>query len=164
MDKKKEMKSYLRMIAKYNKENNQPSLPALLLKKGSWFEGRADSDEYPAAKKWKKRKKPKVQDCFYNSQEFCREDNGSRYFEGFILAKKGLGPDEHCWVVMQDGRVVDFTMEAVEAVMAKKRQAVDLREALYIGLEVPIKAIVERLDETGWYEPIAELFYADQLK
>lgn len=164
MKMKNEMKAYLRMLAKDDKENSLPSLPALLLKKGSWFDGRADSDEYAVTKKWKKKRKPKAQDCFYNSQEFCTEDNGGRYFEGFVLVKKGLGPSEHCWVVMQDGRVVDFTMEAAEAVMAKLRHAVDLRGALYVGLEVPKEFIVERLNATDWYDSIAELFYADEIQ
>ena len=165
MKMKNEMMSYLRMLVRFDKENSQPSLPALLLKKGSWFDGRAGSDEYAAAKKWKKKRKPEAQDCFYNSQEFCTEDNGSRYFEGFVLTKKGmLPPAEHAWIVMQDGRVVDFTLEALEVVVAKKKYAVDTTGALYLGLEIPKAFIAERLNTTGWYDFVAEFFYADQIQ
>jgi len=164
MKTKTEMKSFLQMMVKFHMENGHAGLEALLLEKGSWFEGRADSDEYAAAKKWKKKKKPAAQDCFYNSQECCMEDNGSRYFEGFVLVQKGLLPSEHAWVVMQDGRVVDFTLEALEVIVAEMGNTVDSRSALYVGLEVPRAIIGERLAETDWYEPIAEIFYADQIK
>jgi hypothetical protein len=164
MKMKKEMKSYLRMLAKYHTENGMTGLPALLLEKGLWFEGRADSDEYAATKKWKKKRKPEAQDCFYNSQEFCAEDNGSRYFEGFVLIQKRITPSEHAWVVMQDGRVVDFTLEALEVVAAEKGITVDTRGALYVGVEIPKAFIVETMSAPGWYDSIAELFYADQIQ
>ena len=57
MKMKSEMKSFLRMMATYHKEIGEAGLPALLLKKGLWFEGRADSDEYPITKQWKKKRK-----------------------------------------------------------------------------------------------------------
>jgi hypothetical protein len=164
MTTKNEMESFLRTLATYQTESGQAGLPALLLEKGSWFEGRADSDEYAVTKQWKKKRKPEAQDCFYNSQEFCAEVKGSRYFEGFVLVQTGLLPSEHCWVVMQDCRVVDFTLEALEVIVPDKGLTVDSRGALYVGLEVPRAIIVERLGETGWYEPIAELFYADHIK
>lgn len=166
MKMKNEMKACLRWLAKYHTDFHvEPGMPELLLKTGGlWFKGRADSDEYADAKKWKKKHKPKAQDCFYNSQQFCMQYHGSRYFEGFVLSKKGLGAEEHAWVVMQDDRVVDFTMEAVEAVLAKKRHVEDLSGALYFGLEVPKEFIVETIAETGWYDCIAELFYADQIQ
>jgi len=162
---KNELESFLRSLAKYDTESGvETCLPELLLEDGSWFEGRADSDDYAVTKKWKKKRKPKAQDCYYNSQEFCAKDNGSRYFEGFVLILAGIIPSEHCWVVMQDGRVVDFTLEAAEVVVAEKGHTVDLRGAVYVGLEVPRAFIVENLDETGWCGPIAELFYADDMK
>ena len=81
------------------------------------------------------------------------------------MVQKGLlEAAEHSWIVMQDGRVVDFTLEAVEVVIAEKGHCLDSRGALYVGLEVPRAFVVERLADTGWYEPIAELFYADQIE
>ena len=152
------------MMATYDRESSQISLAALLLEKGSWFEGRVDSDEYAPTKKWKKKQKPEAQDCFYNSQKFCAEDNGTRYFEGFVLVQKGMIPSEHAWVVMQDCRVVDFTLEALEVIVAEEENTVDTRGALYVGLEVPKVFILERLNATDWYESIVELFYADQIQ
>lgn len=97
-------------------------------------------------------------------RSFCTQHDGARYFEGFVLIQKGLSPSEHSWVVMDDSRVVDFTLEALEVVVAGTRSAVDTRGALYVGLEVPRAMIVQRLDETGWYDSIAEYFYAEQIK
>jgi hypothetical protein len=88
----------------------------------------------------------------------------ARYFEGYMLVQTGLLPDEHGWVVMQDGRVVDFTLEAVEVVAAANGHTVDLRGALYVGVEVPSAFLLKRLGETDWYEPVAEFFYADNVK
>jgi hypothetical protein len=164
MNMKKEMKSFLHELATYHAENGLTGLPALLLKKGLWFEGRADSEEYATTKKWKKKRKPKAQDCFYNSQEFCAADIKTRYFEGFVLVDKRITPSEHAWIVMPDGRVVDFTLEALEIVVAEKGITVDSREAVYVGLEVPKAFIVERLNATDWYDSIVELFYADQIQ
>ena|GEM_PF-5243583 len=164
MTTKDEMEWFLRTSAKYQMESGQAGLPALLLERGSWFEGRADSDEYAVTKRWKKIGKPKAQDCLYNSQECCAEDNGTRYFEGFVLVQTGMLPSEHAWVVMQDGRVVDFTLEAAEVILAQKRHRLDLRTPLYVGVEIPRTFIMERWDATGWYDLIAELFYADHIK
>lgn len=163
---KKEVESFLHVMATYHAKSGEAGLSNLLLEKGSWFEGRADSDEYLITKKWKKKKKskPKAQDCFYNSQEFCAENNVTQYFEGFVLVQKGMVPSEHAWVVMQDGRVVDFTLEALEVLAAENGNTVDSRGALYVGVEVPSVMIIERLAKTGWYDSIAELFYADQIK
>ncbi len=92
------------------------------------------------------------------------EDKGARYFEGFVLVLKGMTPSEHAWVVMQDGRVVDFTLEALEVTLAGQRKSVDLRGFLYVGLEVPKTMILDRLAETDWYDSISEHYYADHLK
>jgi len=118
---------------------------------------------YAVTKQWKKKNKPKAKDCFYNSQVFCTEQSGTRYFEGYVLVQKGILPSEHCWVVMQDGRVVDFTLEVAEVIVAEMGHAVDLRGALYVGVEVPRAFFVE-LGKTDCYEPIAEWFYAEQIK
>ena len=48
--------------------------------------------------------------------------------------------------------------------MAEKGHTVDLNVALYVGLEVPSAFVVQRAAEMGWYEPVAEQFYADQIK
>lgn len=162
---KNEIKTYLRFLAKYHTDFGiEPCLPELLLEKGLWFEGRADSDEYTSTKQWKQFRKPKAQDCFFNAQDFCVQDNGSRYFEGYVLVRKGIEPSEHCWVVMEDGQVVDLTLEVAEVIVAEKGITSDLRAAVYVGLEVPMAFIVETIAKTEWYGPIAEEFYADQIR
>ena len=162
---KNEMKAYFRFLAKYHTDFGiGPCLPELLLKKGLWFEGRADSDEYASTKQWKQFWKPKAQDCFFNAQDCCAQDNGSRYFEGYVIVQKGIEPSEHCWVVMEDGRVVDFTLEAAEIIAAEKGITADMKTAVYVGLEVPRAYIVETVAKTEWHGPIAEEFYADEIR
>jgi hypothetical protein len=163
MTTKAEMKSFLDFMTTDDALLGYIGMPALLLKHGTWFKGRTDSDGYAVTKKWKKKNKPKAKDCFYNAQVFCTEQSGARYFEGYVLIQKGIIPSEHCWVVMQDGRVVDFTLEAAEVIIAEKGYAVDFRGAVYVGVEVPRAFLVE-LGKTDCYEPIAESFYAEQIE
>ncbi len=162
---KNEMKTYLRFLAKYHTDFGiEPCLPELLLKQGLWFKGRVDSDEYAPTKQWKQFRRPKAQDCFFNAQDCCVQDNGSRYFEGYVLVRKGIEPSEHCWVVMEDGQVVDFTLEAAEVIVAEKGITADLRAAVYVGLEVPREFIAETVAKTEWHGPLAEEFYVDQIR
>src|SRR5262245_64638528 len=103
---KKEMRHYLRQW-----KDHLP-LAGLVLKKGQWFIGRARSDEYEIALEWRRRRRPQVQECHFNAQQFCTDCHDFRYFEGYFFV--GGMPIEHAWVVMDDEKVVDFTVEAME--------------------------------------------------
>jgi hypothetical protein len=53
MPTKSELESFLRELATFYTESGvQAGLTELLLEKGSWFEGRADSDEYAVTTQW----------------------------------------------------------------------------------------------------------------
>ena len=89
MSMKSEMESFLHWLATYLVESGQMGLPALLLQQGMWFEARANSDEYPVAKKWKKKSIPKAQDCYYNAQEFCRKSTEVAISRDLFWSRRG---------------------------------------------------------------------------
>jgi hypothetical protein len=159
---KDEMLSHLRPIEAHLQ--GEKCLESILLTRGVWFQGRADSTEYPEAKQWKEDFNPKAQDCWYNAQMFCARAfdwglENVRYFEGYVVIRSGIPPEVHGWVVMPDARVVDFSVEAIEEVMAEKGFQVDTRGALYVGVEIPIEIVVLAQNETEWWEPLAEKLF-----
>lgn len=163
---KDEMLSHLRMIKAHLE--GEKSLESILLARGVWFEGRADSADYLNAKNWKRDFEPKAQDCWYNAQMFCAKAFNSgrkhvRYFEGYVVIRSGILPEVHGWVVMPDGRVVDFTTEAMEVAAVKKGVPVDTRGAVYVGVEIPIEIVVLAANQADSWEPLAEkLFCGDE--
>jgi hypothetical protein len=133
-------------------------LAAALLKHGCWFRKRASSDDYETTKQWRKLNRPRMKQCYYNSQLFCSEHDSARYFEGYV-ATRDL-PFLHAWVVMPDGFVVDFTLEALER--SNKRRSggtTGSTEALYFGVEVPQQSIREAM-MSGWIEPLAPRLFS----
>jgi hypothetical protein len=154
------MAAFLRCMDDYHQSINERGLPALLLAGGQWFEGRASSSGYRSAKDWKRRNRPRTNDCYYNAQSFCLEHEEARYFEGYALFTPGIGPDEHSWVVMPDGKVVDFTFEAVERIARRKGLRYDAADTLYVGLEVPTEFIRETMLTSEWFDSLAESYFA----
>jgi hypothetical protein len=156
----KELKTFLQFMNDYHKTINHRGLPALVLEGGSWFRGRASSNAYDSARRWKKSNVPKIKDCFYNAQTFCLDHDEARYFEGYALFRPRFGPDLHSWVVMPDGNVVDFTFEAVEQFAKRKLLSVRAGESLYAGVEVPTGFIRKWVSTSGWFDSLAEEYFA----
>lgn len=150
------MEECLRALDDYHRTIDHRALPARLLAGGRWFQGRADSDEYDAAKRWRTKHRPKAGQCYYNAQAFCLRHEEASYFEGFAVFT-GLGqPAEHAWAAMPDGNVVDFTFEAAERIAMKKQLPCDTRDTLYVGLEIPTEFLVEAVLRREWFESIAD--------
>lgn len=101
---KKAMLHYLRCMRSHD------PFAGIVIRLGEWFEGMAKVDDFDLTKQWKKDNRPKAKQCFYNSQMFCCENLGYRYFEGFVLV--GGFPIHHAWIVSR-GRVFDFTLGAM---------------------------------------------------
>lgn len=137
---------------------NKGPAPKSVMSKGMWFEGRANVDEYPSAVEWRRENRPRQGNCFQNAQQFCLAHPKARYFEGFYLIFES--PDHHAWVVMEDGRVVDFTHEAVIRKLKREKGEVHVRPPLYFGLEIPHDALVQLHASADWNEPILELYKA----
>ena len=144
---KKSMVTYLRLLAKH-----KITLAKVLLKRGKWFTGRADSHDYEATNTWRKARRPKVKECYYNAQMFCMDRDEGRYFEGY--ASSGAGTYvPHAWVVMPDDQVIDFTWEALERKLRREGIASDTSGAVYFGVEVPTPEFCKMIAETGWSKP-----------
>jgi hypothetical protein len=123
---------------------------------GTWFEGRANVRDYPNAIKWRRKHRPLGGHCFQNAREFCIGSPDARYYEGFYLILET--PEEHAWVVMPDGRVLDFTLEAVNRDLIKQKKEVHIRPPLYLGVEVPHIQLKELHDRVEENYPILDLF------
>lgn len=159
MSTSEKMTAYLRCIVEYHRQEGERAAEQTLLDQGVWFEGRRDADEYEQTKAWKKKRNPKEQECFLNAQQYCTEDLSARYFEGYALIATSPLPVEHAWVVMPDGAVVDFTMEAAEQVLKRENIDRDTRDTLYVGMEIPTLLIARMVIKTkGISRPLLHLF------
>jgi hypothetical protein len=127
-----------------------------VLKNGTWFEGRATVKDYSMALKWRRKHKPLAGKCFQNAREFCIYHPEAKYFEGFYLIFET--PEDHAWVVMPDGKVLDFTLEAVIRDLKSARKEVHVRPPLYLGVEVPNERLEEFHTKVEPNEPILNLF------
>lgn len=134
-------------IAQFNK---------LILEKGSSFTESALSKDINEAKEWKKQRRPKIKQCFYNSQIFLLTCDKGEYYEGYCYSD--LIPVHHAWIVI-DGKVVDFTLEARDRSLARKKIKSNSLESVYLGVAIPKKKIMENIVKTGIAEPIAHKHY-----
>jgi hypothetical protein len=130
-----------------------------LLKHGCWFRKRASSNDYETTKLWRKTNRPRIKQCYYNSQIFCCEHESARYFEG-DAATHDTAPFRHAWIVMPDGFVVDFTLEALERSREGLNGTHRPAEVLYFGVEVPQRLIREAMLSSGFIEPVAPRLFS----
>lgn len=133
-------------IAEYNK---------LILDQGTTFVGAISSDAIKVAKEWRKLRKPKIKQCFYNSQLFLLVEGVGEYYEGYCF--DGLIPFHHAWVVI-DLKVVDFTLEARNRLFKRKKIAIT-GEPVYLGVPVPRQILMQNMVKTGVAEPMAHKHY-----
>lgn len=152
---------HLRSLITYYEGIGHKSVEPLLLEKGCWFEGRRHSDDYPTAKAFRKKNRPKAKQCYNNAQLYCCEDSSARYFEGYALIRPSLSPAEHAWVVMPDGGVVDFTFEALERQSKFEEIPCNTAGTVYLGLEIPQPFVRRKLLEDEETQPLIDLFYAN---
>ena len=125
---------------------------SLILDKGREFQGRAQSRDYPSTASFRKLFRPKPKECYYNAQMFVLEHREGRYFEGYSAGS--FIPFQHAWIVMPDGRVVDFTLDAL-----KRRYKYDPDEVEYIGVEVPTDILRKLILKYNSSEPYAQMHY-----
>jgi hypothetical protein len=150
------MRSRRMMIDELQHLDNFESIGSYLLSNGTWFEGRAKVDDYEIAVESKSRRRPRVGKCFQNARAFCLTCPNVRYFEGFYLIIET--PHNHAWVVMNDHRIVDFTLEAVIRKLKREKDEVHVRPPLYLGVEVPRDNLHSLHEAVGSNEPILELY------
>ncbi|MBI1248124.1 hypothetical protein GC197_09815 [bacterium] len=152
------MRSKKNMLFWLKRWKNDGPVPKLVMAQGTWFEGRANIDDYPSAVKWRKEHRLRGGQCFQNARQFCLAHPKARYFEGFYQIFET--PDDHAWVVMEDGRVLDFTHEAVIRKLKKEKKEVRTTPPLYFGVEVPQKSLADLHASTARNKPVLELYHA----
>ncbi|MBX9677312.1 MAG: hypothetical protein K2X38_01025 [Gemmataceae bacterium] len=154
---KKDLRHYLRQW------KDRFPLAGIVLRKGQWFIGRAQSGEYEEAIQWRRKRNPQPQECYFNSQHFCSDCRVSRHFEGYLFIKGT--PIEHAWAVMDDSKVVDHTIEALERkAEIDKSIPIETMTPLYYGVEVRRSFIMQQIVENGAGRPLAERYYAVKTK
>jgi len=136
-DGRQNIEGYLRGLDAYHRKIGVKGLSPILLAQGFWFEGRARSDDYDVVNAWRMQNRPRAKQCFFNAQQFCLDYREARYFEGYVLTEPGGLPIEHGWSVIPDGKVIDFTLEAMERKAKREKLTRDTSGALYLGLEIP---------------------------
>jgi hypothetical protein len=159
-DSRKSMEAFLRMMDEYHQTIKYGGLPALVLAYGSWFYGRASSNGYASAKQWRQKNRPMAQECFYNAQSFCLAHGEAKYFEGYATFDDVGSPAEHAWVVMPDGKVVDFTFESVERIAKRRGLACNTHDTVYAGVEIPTEFIRETMLTRAWLEGLADEYFS----
>jgi len=153
------MEAFLRTMEDYHRTIAYRGLPSVLLETGRWFQGRIESEAYDSAKQWKAKQQPKEQECYFNAQSFCLDYAEARYFEGYALFVGLQVPAEHAWIVMPDGNVVDFTLEAAELIASSEGLPCDTRDALYVGVEIPNAFILETMADREWIDSLADEYF-----
>lgn len=134
-------------IAEYNK---------LILEQGNAFHKVAHSNSTPETKEWRKRHRPKFKQCFYNAQLFIVTADVGEYYEGYCF--DGLIPFHHGWIVL-DGKVIDFTLEARDRSLKRKKIENNAANPVYLGVSIPKRVIMENIVKTRITEPIAQKHY-----
>jgi len=132
----------------------------LILEKGEWFIGRAKVDDYEICKQFRKEFRPRMKQCFYNSQMFVGWMDKGRYFEGFMC--DGFIAVNHGWVVMPDGKLIDFTLEARDRHLKRSkadREGISLDKIAYLGVEVPTEFMKRKIVELRSCTLVAHMHY-----
>ncbi|MBM3996619.1 MAG: hypothetical protein FJ303_21065 [Planctomycetes bacterium] len=143
---KKELRIQVRQFAELRSDVGQAA--KLLLKKGLWFWDRAHSGAYEQTNAFRKARRPKPKRCFYNAQLYVlHHQDESRYFEGYAICKRLAF--HHAWVVMPDGNVIDFTLEAAH----DEKSADAMTLCVYLGIESTRTEISEAITKQGISAP-----------
>jgi hypothetical protein len=153
------MEEFLQSMDEYQQTIAYRGLPLLLLASGRWFQGRSNADRYISSRQWKNKRRPKAKDCYYNAQSFCLDHEEANYFEGYAMFTGLQIPEEHAWVAMPDGNVVDFTFEAAEQLGSRKGLSFSTRDTLYVGLEIPTDFIRNTLLTNEWFDSLVDEYF-----
>jgi hypothetical protein len=122
----------------------------MVLKKGQWFRNRAHSDAYEETKDFRKSRRPEPKKCFSNAQLYILHHDAACYFEGCAICNKLAF--HHAWVVMPDGKVVDFTLEAAHG----EKTADAMCKCVYLGIPKTRAEIVEVIARSPTSRPFLE--------
>ena len=108
-----------------------------LVANGTEFHGFTPSRTNPVTDRYRKVKRPKRGECFYNALMFCLANPKAEYWEGKACAGNPWTVD-HAWVVL-DGKVIDFTWEGMR----------ESEECYYLGCHIPTAFVSKLANERG---------------
>ncbi len=151
-----QIRSFLRNTTIAWKDSPIAQYNQLILEQGKSFSEIIPSKSIEAAKAWKKARRPKAKQCFYNSQMFVIVEEAGEYYEGYCF--DGLIPFHHAWVVV-GGKVLDFTLEARDSLLKRKKIQNQASNPVYLGVSVPKRKIMENVVKVGVAEPLAQKYY-----
>jgi hypothetical protein len=134
----------------------------MIFDKGIWQIGRKEAKSYSSCAAYQKERRPKMKQCYYNSQMFVVFDchSGAKYYEGYVC--DGFFAMQHGWVVMPDGNVVDFTLEARDRYFKRKkanREGISITDVAYFGVEIPAEFVRKKIVEIKCCTLIAHAYY-----
>ncbi len=85
----------------------------------------------------------------------------AQYVEGYCFTD--TAPFPHGWILLPDGRIPDFTLDAAERRMRREGIVVDpTQPTVYLGVIVPGDFIRNHRVATGLSEPLALLCHQSQ--
>lgn len=157
-EKLEQLRTYLKNTTTAWKDQPIARFDSLILERGTAFTESVLSKTIEETKAWKKHRKPKYKECFYNAQMFFLTCEKGEYFEGYCY--DNLIPVHHAWIVI-DGCVVDFTLEARDRSLARQKIKSNSLDAVYLGVMVPKETIMKHIVKHGVSEPVAYLHYLD---
>lgn len=151
-------KTYLETMIRVHEaaDNRETLFQRLLLVEGTHFKHRTPSDQFADAPEFKRRRRPKIKQCFKNAQSFVLDSTRPdcdpekpHYYEGYWAG--AVVPVYHGWIVIGD-RVLDFTAEACDASSRAKGWTVpDHAKMDYFGVRIPEAMILEKINaERVW--------------
>jgi len=157
-EKLEQLRNYLTQTSTAFKGHAIAKFDTLILEQGTAFIESILAKTLKEASEWKKRRRPKSKECFYNAQMYRLTCEHGEYFEGYCY--DSLIPVHHAWIVI-DGKVVDFTLEARDRSLARQKIESNSLDSVYIGVMVPKKTIMNNIVKYGVSEPVAYKHYLD---
>lgn len=154
------IQSYLKLCTDCDNLLGGNEYQQLILQKGTSFFGRVPSDNYESVKNFCLNHRPKMKQCFYNSQMGTIAIEGARYFEGYVCE---ILPLHHAWLVMPDNKVVDVTLEAADRLNSSSERRNPYTVA-YLGVEVPADSLEQYMRKYGSSEPFAQMYHLNSEK
>src|ERR1051325_4302739 len=141
----------------HGKETIWSRYDRLILERGMLFFGRVRSQDNPLLRVWSEKNSPRKKECFANAQMFVLDSASGHqavYHEGYAL---GLHvPFAHGWSVLEDGSVVDFTLDVPDDELTQEEvEAEPAEQMVYLGVPVPTDVVKAHVTATLCYERLA---------
>jgi len=85
-----------------------------------------------------------IKECFHNSIIALVFHPTWRYYEGFVFT---IIPIEHAWIVDENGKVIDLTLEKLKWCYEENNKSYDHPPTEYLGINIPNDFLMEKIKE-----------------